>query len=175
MPVPIIPGIPDVSKRPVRRPSDTDKHGTDWQPGMDRQNPPGKGGAAGTSSFKVDITVTGPFFGGGLQSKLTAMVDEIRQQVAGQALAEVHLNLDRSIQHPTPYYETQVMIQRQGNDLVVHDRGIIYGPWLEGLSHRNQTTRFKGYAAFRRATDEMRTRAPQLAQWTVDRYVAELT
>jgi hypothetical protein len=104
------------------------------------------------------------------------MVDEIRQRVAGQALAEVQLNLDRSIQHPTPYYETQIMIQRQGDDMVVHDRGIVYGPWLEGLSHRNQTTRFKGYRAFRRATEEMRrTRAPQLAQWTVDRYIAELT
>ena len=68
------------------------------------------------------------------------------------------------------------MIQRQADDLVVHDRGIIYGPWLEGVSHRNQTTRFKGYSSFRRATQEMqRHRAPQLAQQVVDRYVAELT
>jgi len=32
----------------------------------------------------------------------------------------------------------------------IHDSGVVYGPWLEGTSSRNQTTRFKGYASFRR-------------------------
>lgn len=32
---------------------------------------------------------------------------------------------------------------------VIHDGGVIYGPWLEGDSPRNMTTRFKGYHAFR--------------------------
>ena len=33
---------------------------------------------------------------------------------------------------------------------VITDGGVVYGPWLEGLSSRNVTTRFKGYFAFRR-------------------------
>ena len=37
----------------------------------------------------------------------------------------------------------------------VHDSGIVYGPWLEGVSSRNNATRFKGYAAFRRATQDV--------------------
>ena len=33
---------------------------------------------------------------------------------------------------------------------IINDSGVIYGPWLEGVGTRNQTTRFKGYASFRR-------------------------
>jgi hypothetical protein len=33
---------------------------------------------------------------------------------------------------------------------VLTDGGVIYGPWLEGTSSRNMTTRFKGYASFRK-------------------------
>jgi hypothetical protein len=37
----------------------------------------------------------------------------------------------------------------------IHDSEVVYGPWLEGVSSRNQTTRFKGYAAFRNATQQL--------------------
>jgi hypothetical protein len=35
------------------------------------------------------------------------------------------------------------------------DQGKIYGPWLEGTSTRNQTTKFKGYFQFRKTRDWM--------------------
>ena len=31
----------------------------------------------------------------------------------------------------------------------------VYGPWLEGVSSRNQTTRFKGYAMWRKTTQKL--------------------
>ena len=37
----------------------------------------------------------------------------------------------------------------------IHDSKVVYGPWLEGTGSRNATTRFKGYAAFRRARQEL--------------------
>ena len=37
----------------------------------------------------------------------------------------------------------------QGLNGRIDDNGVVYGPWLEGTSSRNQTTRFKGYGAFR--------------------------
>lgn len=33
---------------------------------------------------------------------------------------------------------------------ILTDGGVVYGPWLEGTSRRNQTTRFKGYGVFRK-------------------------
>ncbi len=46
----------------------------------------------------------------------------------------------------------------------ITDGGVIYGPWLEGISSRNQRTRFKGYAMFRRVAGWMRAQQPRLAR-----------
>lgn len=85
-------------------------------------------------------------------------------EVGQQALADVHGNLNTYIRHPTPYYETQVTLDHGGNDAIVHDRGVIYGPWLEGTGKRNATTRFKGYASFRKATQSTEAKVPQLVE-----------
>ena len=37
----------------------------------------------------------------------------------------------------------------------IHDSKVVYGPWLEGVSSRNQTTRFKGFSAFRNAKQQL--------------------
>ena len=57
----------------------------------------------------------------------------------------------------------QVTNQRQGDVQIIHDRRIVYGPWLEGVSRRNQTTRFKGYHSFRRATQAVLPKVVALA------------
>ena len=44
----------------------------------------------------------------------------------------------------------------------VHDSGIVYGPWLEGVSSRNLTTKFKGYHTFRKVAQQIERKAPQL-------------
>jgi len=38
---------------------------------------------------------------------------------------------------------------------VIDDTRVVYGPWLEGVGSRNQATRFKGYAIFRRTKDKL--------------------
>lgn len=46
----------------------------------------------------------------------------------------------------------------------IDDAKVIYGPWLEGTGSRNQTTRFKGYASFRRTAQWMQEKAPRVAR-----------
>lgn len=41
----------------------------------------------------------------------------------------------------------------------IHDSGVVYGPWLEGTSSRNRSSRFKGYAMFRNAFQRLEQRA----------------
>lgn len=109
------------------------------------------------------ITVSGPLFNAGTTRRVVdGFLDEATREVANQGLANVQLLLDRSIRNPTPYYETQIVVQRMADSRVVHDRGIVYGPWLEGTGSRNRTTRFKGYASFRRATQQLQLQAPGL-------------
>jgi hypothetical protein len=95
---------------------------------------------------------------------VTDYCDEIKYVVAWQGHAEARQIMDASFRRPTPYYEVQVTVEPRGEEMVVHDRGIVYGPWLEGVSRRNQVSRFKGYHSFRRATQALRPRAVQLAR-----------
>jgi hypothetical protein len=48
------------------------------------------------------------------------------------------------------HYRRNVDSRIRGLTAVIHDSNVVYGPWLEGTSARNRTTRFKGYGSFRR-------------------------
>lgn len=124
--------------------------------------------------LNVQVTARGPVFDGSAKHAVDAFLDEAKQELAAQGLSEVQHNLDQSIKFPTPYYETQVTVERQRDDWVVHDRGIIYGPWLEGTGSRNQTTRFKGYTAFRRATAQLQSRAGQIVEHVLRKYLPRM-
>src|SRR5688572_30770062 len=56
----------------------------------------------------------------------------------------------------------------------VHDRDIVYGPWLEGTSERNRTTRFRGYAAFRKGMQRVNARLDALTSYALRRCIERL-
>lgn len=114
--------------------------------------------------INVTVTTRGPLFDGNPTAVINRYHDEVKREVAQQVLADVHYVLDRRIQHPTPYYETQIVAQQVGRDWDINDRGVIYGPWLEGVSARNAATRFKGYHAFREAFQESQEYIDPFAQ-----------
>jgi hypothetical protein len=121
----------------------------------------------------TNVILTGPLFhdpAGALED----IGDLIQVEVAQAAFTQVHTNLNARIQNPTPYYETQIVRQRLHTDEVVHDRGIVYGPWLEGVSRRNATTRFKGYHSFRLACQTVQARAAGIADRVVTRNLSRL-
>jgi hypothetical protein len=51
----------------------------------------------------------------------------------------------------------------------IHDSGMVYGPWLEGTSSRNRTTRFKGYAQFRKTKQWLDKKSDGIAKHHVNR------
>ncbi len=125
---------------------------------------------------EVTIETRGPLFDGRAALAVDEFLSDAIDTVGGQGLANWQLFLDQSIKHPTPYYETQVTVQRMATDLVeVHDRGIIYGPWLEGVGSRNfPATRFKGYASLRRAYQQLHTQIPGLLVHTLRPYLERM-
>lgn len=52
--------------------------------------------------------------------------------------------------------------------------GAVYGPWLEGVSPRNFTTRFRGYNSFRRTSQWLERQAKKVLQSHVVRMAREL-
>lgn len=126
-------------------------------------------------SLDVDVSRTGPLLSGRAAQVIEEALAYALTQV-GQAASEgVHRILDERIVHPTPYYETQITLDHPPGQVRVHDRGVEYGPWLEGVSSRNRTTRFPGYHAFGQTAQSLSGgRAQRIAEDAVARYVARL-
>lgn len=116
----------------------------------------------------------GPIFDGRAQAAADAFVEDAKDSVAAQGRSEWMTNLDRSIRHPTPYYETQITVTQRGADRVVHDRGIVYGPWLETGYHGARPTRFRGYYSATRATATLETKKSALVQAVLLRHIRKM-
>lgn len=124
--------------------------------------------------LRIEVDASGPVFDGRADAAVLAFEEQAKDDVAAQAYANVMMFLNAQIRNPTPYYETQIITQRAGADRIVHDRGIIYGPWLEGTGSRNRTTRFKGYASFRKAAQQTEREAPAILDRTLQPYLGRM-
>jgi hypothetical protein len=125
--------------------------------------------------MRIDVDSRGPIFDG--RAKLAAhdFAGDLSEKVAEDGRRKVADNLHRSIRHPTGYYESHVRVEPRGSlQHVVTDGGVVYGPWLEGVGSRNSSTRFKGYASFRRAVQETESSADGTAKQMLPRYIARM-
>jgi hypothetical protein len=119
------------------------------------------------------IVVSGPLFNGAASAAVVDLCDEIEHSVAWQAHAEAIQIMDASFRNPTPYYEVQVTVQPRGEEMVVHDRGIAYGPWLE-TGAKNRPSRFRGYGSFRRATAAVLPQIDRLVQHLIPPFLRRM-
>ena len=103
----------------------------------------------------VRIVTSGALFrlGGGPISK--AIEDAIIDIVArGEELVKEQLKPGHGL--VTGHYRRSIHGELEDSRHgVIHDNKVIYGPWLEGTSSRNASTRFKGYSMFRRARQQL--------------------
>lgn len=123
---------------------------------------------------EVDVTITGPLFDGRAQAAMTAFLDEADQEIGQQVVDDVRRIVGGSARHSSGYYENRVHTERRG-DLVATDGGVIYGPWLEGVSRRNRSSSFKGFHAFRRARQAAERQAPAIAERVLGKYLGRMT
>ena len=78
------------------------------------------------------------------------------------------------LQNPTGNYEGLIAGERTSSGWRVSDSNCIYGPWLEGVGSRNATTKFKGYATFRKVYGEVDAMVVRTVQPAFIKYVNEL-
>lgn len=112
----------------------------------------------------VIIVKTGPMFDGRAKVQLERACDDITRRVAVLGASMVRSNLHTVLRNETPYYRLQNEARPDPPGWMVSDRGVIYGPWLEGVGSRNYpVTRFKGYFTYRRTTQQLDRRAGVMA------------
>lgn len=99
------------------------------------------------------VRIGGPLLLGGIaEQEVLDFNDDLLYEAGSLATDSVHSTLERRIQVPTPYYEAHIQLYRESPDVAaVWDSGIVYGPWLEGISPRNERLKWPGYKAFQLA------------------------
>lgn len=122
----------------------------------------------------TDVDVSGPIFDGRAIAAVDAFVEDAKRDVAAQAYSEWMTNLNRSIRHPTPYYEKQITVTQRGADQVVNDRGVIYGSWLENGYHGSKPTRFRGYFSAQRAVAALEPKVRGIVENTLAKYIGRM-
>ncbi|MFH9248234.1 hypothetical protein ACH4LK_22735 [Streptomyces lydicus] len=124
----------------------------------------------------VEITATGPLFDGRAERAIQDAASDARDDVAEFAEEHVLTLMGGYFRHPTGYYESHIMTSRVSADVsLVHDQGVVYGPWLEGVGSRNApVTRFKGYSHWRQTKELVQARGPEIAERAVQRHLPEM-
>jgi hypothetical protein len=126
--------------------------------------------------MSVDITFNGPLFDGRARRAMDDACDDARDDLAAFAEERVLIGTSGSFKTRTPYYETMVTTTRVSSEVaLVHDQGVVYGPWLEGVGSRNApVTRFAGYGHWRKAKQAVAARGPLVAENAVRSRIHEM-
>jgi hypothetical protein len=119
----------------------------------------------------VEFNLSGPLFDGRADKALEDYTDAVERYVAdrGEALTVRHVEV--LARRKSGYYESHIRNRAVSDGYLITDSRVVYGPWLEGTSRRNESTRFKGYATFRLTTGQLNRSAVYLAESIIDPYL----
>lgn len=124
--------------------------------------------------LRLSTTLSGPLFDGRAAIAAAQFARASQKDIAEQGKREISTRLHSVIRHPTGRYESRIRVQHFGSRSAVNDSGMVYGPWLEGTGSRNRTTRFKGYATFRRVRARLQKEATGIARKNLPRYIRRM-
>lgn len=122
----------------------------------------------------IDFRARGPLFNGRANAAMNRAREDMDRDIANAMRDHIRKEVIIVPKNPTGRYRRHIKAVKMGRAWEVTDSGIIYGRWLEGTSDRNRTSRFKGYAFFRRATQRFRGAAGAIAQRVVARHIRGL-
>lgn len=137
------------------------------------------------TTLSVTAQLSGGFFRGDAGSEVEAMlratVDEVMEtgvnrldEVLRPRPKGVYLSVSEAGRGKasTGHYRRSLHAERRGFGGVIDDSGVVYGPWLEGTSSRNQTTRFKGYRSFQKTGSWLQGQVVGILSGQVRRLIA---
>ena len=123
-----------------------------------------------------EVKLSGPLFDGRAEGVIPAYLDEAYRDVADYGVSLIQEIVTTNANQPTGRYVKAVHAEAGPTSTRVTDGGIVYGPWLEGFSKRNQTSRFKGFVAFRVTRKQLDSgKAKEIAEGTLRKYIGRLS
>lgn len=129
---------------------------------------------AGKMTVDINVVVSGPLADGTAKDILHEWLDESKKKTADYAVRQLKaVGMDKT-GRATGHYQAEIRTSLLSyNDVLISDP-VVYGPWLEGSSERNRSTRFKGYRLWRKARDAARQAAPGIAESLLPPYLERI-
>jgi hypothetical protein len=123
----------------------------------------------------MSFEMHGPMFDGSAVGMAQQMTDEIEQEVALAAGVKLIDYATVSFKNPTGHYVSMIDVEPFSGGYRVWDQGVVYGPWLAGRGSRNfPVTRFRGYRHWRRTSEWVRARWPEISRRVVNRWLPRM-
>lgn len=124
--------------------------------------------------IKIQASVKGPLADGTAHQAVRDWLDASKQDVADLAVDKLRaVTMDRT-GRATGHYQQMIRTTLLNYKDVLVDDPVIYGPWLEGTSKRNESTRFKGYRLWRRTKLRVAREAPKIAEAKLPEYLGRM-
>jgi hypothetical protein len=123
----------------------------------------------------VSVDPRGPLFDGRAEKMVADARNDAEKAVATIGASMIRSRMAAVFRVETPFYRFANVAKKEPPGWIIWDQDkVVYNWWLEGISSRNRTTRFKGYFTYRRITQELRAKAQTIADGVVRRYVDKM-
>jgi hypothetical protein len=123
-----------------------------------------------------EVDLTGPVVEGRYQPVMREFFDKAKTLVANHGREQVQQRARSRPKHPTGSFAGAVMVRdfKKGRTVIAEHPQVLYGPWLEGTSTRNTSTRFKGYRIFKLTRGRLRKQVSHLVQGLLNQALDKL-
>lgn len=132
-----------------------------------------------TGSLKVNayVKVTGPLSDGTAAKAVADYTAAAAKAIADEAAARLRKFPMNKTGRSTGAFAARIEVRPRGSDYAVPapmEKGVTWGPWLEGTSKRNSSTSFRGYGLFRKTAASLDTEATAIAERILPEYLPRM-
>lgn len=124
--------------------------------------------------IEIKVKTRGPLFDRRGPMMVRRTIEDIEEDVGEHAAVLVHRRLNKVLKNPTGRFQSTIRSRHGHGGTFVDGEGTVYGRWLEGVTSRNATTRFKGYHTFRIVAQQVDRDAENIADRHIDRLARRL-
>lgn len=103
-------------------------------------------------TIRVSATATGPILDGLGPERVEAAVADIVREVTELGMQRLTSAFPTGVPVVTGNLRRNIHPTIAGPMAQIDSGGVVYAAWIEGTSSRNESTRFKGWGTYRKAT-----------------------
>jgi len=133
---------------------------------------------SGTLKVRVDAVITGPIADGRASDATMEWAERVTGRLGERAVELLRdFPMDKSGRSTGAFGERLSAERVSSTETRVkgpQERGVVWSPWLEGTTKRNESTGFKGYRLFSKTRRQLNDEATEIGQQVLDEVLPEM-